>query len=220
MTPETARAPRLDQLYYRFLDNEDSADFIRTVSQRYSTAALARLAEFGRFTTRRAATLALSFVGDYRHSAVLGRRLVDSDRGVRMLADNGLRELWSRDGNTHQRHALASIARLVLSRRYEEAVRRATRLIDEAPWFAEVYNQRAIALFQLQRYEESANDCHQTLELNAYHFPAAVGMAHCYLELEEGFAALECFRRALRLNPDLEDVRAQVDFLQRTLEEL
>jgi hypothetical protein len=37
--------------------------------------------------------------------------------------------------------------------------------------------------------------------------------------MQEGFAALECFRRALRLNPDLEDVRVQVDYLARTLEE-
>jgi hypothetical protein len=31
-------------------------------------------------------------------------------------------------------------------------------------------------------------------------------------------AALENFRRALRLHPDLEDVRLQIDYLQRTLE--
>ena len=44
-------------------------------------------------------------------------------------------------------------------------------------------------------------------------------MAHCYLELGDGFAALECFRRALKLNPDMEGVRAQVQYLERSLEE-
>jgi hypothetical protein len=43
-------------------------------------------------------------------------------------------------------------------------------------------------------------------------------MGHCYLEMDDPFAALECFRRAVKLNPDLEDVRAQIDYLQRTLE--
>jgi len=80
------------------------------------------------------------------------------------------------------------------------------------------WNQRAIACFELDLFEDAANDCQQTLELNAYHFAAAAGMAHCYLELNDAFAALECFRRALRINPDLEGIRAQVAYLQRTLE--
>jgi hypothetical protein len=32
------------------------------------------------------------------------------------------------------------------------------------------------------------------------------------------FAALDCFRRAVHLNPSMEDVRAQVDYLERQLE--
>ena len=83
---------------------------------------------------------------------------------------------------------------------------------------AEAWNRRAVAQFALKRFAAAANDCHQTLELNAYHFGSAVGMAHCYLQLDEPFAALENFRRALALNPDLEDIRGHVDLLERTLE--
>src|SRR5204862_6098387 len=99
-----------------------------------------------------------------------------------------------------------------------EAIREATALIDEAAQFAEAWNQRAVAQFAMKRFEEAANDCHQTLELNAYHFGAAVGMAHCYLQLDEPFAALENFRRALALNPDLEDIRGKIDLLERALD--
>ena len=70
----------------------------------------------------------------------------------------------------------------------------------------------------MQKFEEAANDCHHTTELNAYHFGAAVGTAHCYLQLDEPFAALENFRRALALNPDLEDVRGNIELLARALE--
>lgn len=73
-------------------------------------------------------------------------------------------------------------------------------------------------MYYLERYDDSANDCHQALEINPYHFGAAVGMAHCYLELTDAFAALDCFRRALRLNPDLEGVRSQVQYLEKSLE--
>jgi tetratricopeptide (TPR) repeat protein len=108
--------------------------------------------------------------------------------------------------------------RLNNNEQYIEAIREATELIDEAPWFAEAWNQRAIGYFARQQFEDAANDCHQTLELNAYHFGAAVGMAHCYLQLDEPFAALENFHRALRLNPDLEDVKGQIEMIQRALE--
>ena len=44
-------------------------------------------------------------------------------------------------------------------------------------------------------------------------------MEKCFLELSDAHAELECFRRALKLNPGLECVRAQVTVLERTLEE-
>ena len=62
-------------------------------------------------------------------------------------------------------------------------------------------------------------DCHQALEINPYHFTAAAGMGQCYLLQDNPVAALEAFRRALRLNPGMEEVRAQVVRLQRSLKE-
>jgi tetratricopeptide (TPR) repeat protein len=134
------------------------------------------------------------------------------------LADSGIRQLWRRDGNARQRAELARICRLNNNEQYREAIREAGALIDDAPQFAEIWNQRAIGYFAQQKFEDAANDCHQTLELNPYHFGAAVGMAHCYLHLDEPIAALENFHRALRLNPDLEDVKAQIEMIQRALE--
>ena len=47
---------------------------------------------------------------------------------------------------------------------------------------------------------------------------AAVGLGHCYLELSDAVGALEAFRRALRMNPDMEGIRAQIQYLERSLE--
>lgn len=218
MSETQKRTPAIDRVYQQFLDDEDSASFIKAVADRYTIATLQRLAEFGGRGSRRAAALALGFLAGYESNAILGRALHDSDRGVRMLAENGIRQLWCRAGNETQRHRLATIMRLNNAEQFDEALLSADRLIEEAPWFAEVWNQRAIAYFHLSRFDDSANDCHQTLELNPYHFGAAVGIAHCYLELNDAFSALANFRRALGLNPDMEGVRAQVDYLQRSLE--
>ncbi len=212
------RRPTLQRLYHRYLETEDTAAFVGAVSQHYLPSTLARLAAGGDHNSRRAAIMAIGFVGDYSHNAILGRALADRDRGVRLLADSGIRQLWRRDGNVPQQRLLARICRLNQNEQYDDAISAASDLIEEAPHFAEAWNQRAVGLFATRQFDEAANDCHQTLELNAYHFGAAVGMAHCYLHLEEPFAALENFRRALALHPDLEDVRGQIDMLQRALE--
>ena len=92
-------------------------------------------------------------------------------------------------------------------------------MIRQAPWFAEAWNQRAVAQFACGHFAESIRDCHQALEINPYHFVAVAGMGHAYLQLQNPVSALECFRRALRLNPDLEGVRIQVARLTKLTEE-
>ncbi len=218
MSQSTQKPPYLETLYHQFLETEHAADFVRKISGSYTLATLVRLAQAGRYTTRRAAVMAISYLGDYRQNAVLGMALLDKDRGVRLLADNGIRDLWCRDGNQFQQQELKQLIRLNTAGLYEECLPLADQFVKDAPWFAEGWNQRAIAQFAQKNFEQSASDCHLALEINPYHFAAAVGMAHCYLELDDPFTALECFRRALKLNPDLAEVRVQVDYLQRTLE--
>jgi tetratricopeptide (TPR) repeat protein len=213
-----SRRTALERLYHRYLETENTAAFVKAVSDKYLLGTLERLAIGGQPVLRRAAVMAVGFLGDYSHNAILGRGLNDDDRGVRLLADSGIRQLWRRDGNQRQQEWLSRICRLNQNDQYAEAIHEATALIDEAAHFAEAWNQRAVAEFALQRFEDAANDCHQTLEMNPYHFGAAVGMGHCYLQLDEPFAALENFRRALSLNPDLEEVRGNVGMLERTLE--
>ena len=218
MSEVNLRTPIIQKYFQQYLSNEDAAAFIKKVSECYTTATLERLAENSPRISRRAAVLALGFVSTYESNAVMGRALSDRDRGVRILAENGIRQIWCRDGNVAQRQKLGIIIRLNFSRQFARAIEISTALLREAQWFAEVWNQRAIAHFNLSQFKQSIHDCHQTLELNPYHFGAATGMGQCYLELNDHVAALESFRRALKLNPGLEGVRAQVDYIQRTTE--
>jgi len=150
---------------------------------------------------------------------VLGARMRDSDRGVRLLAETGLREIWLRDGNEAQRHQIRKIVRLNTAGEFDEASQLASQLISDAPRFAEAWNQRGIARFNLQQYRQSVSDCRQTLRLNPYHFAAAVGMAHGYIELNDAAAALESLQLALQVNPELEQVRIQESRLRKALEQ-
>jgi tetratricopeptide (TPR) repeat protein len=212
-------APLIERFYQEYLEEEDSAAFVTKVSRRYLNSTLERMAVSGGPLSRRGAVLALGFVGHYDSNSSLGHSLRDNDRVVRVLAENSIREVWLRDGSDAQRHTLVMLIRLNQSSQFEEAIAIGSLLIDQAPQFAEAWNQRAIAHYRSGDFEAAANDCQQALELNPYHFGSLVGMAHCYLEMGEGFAALDCFRRAVEVNPSLEAVRGQIEFLERALEE-
>jgi tetratricopeptide (TPR) repeat protein len=216
---EPQRLPFLTLLYQQYLANQDSAAFIRKLSQSYTQGTLERLASHNSPDVRRSSVLALGFLADYEANHAMGRALVDDDRTVRMLAENGIRNLWNRAGTEEQCQQLAVIIRLNTAQQYRQASERATRLIEEAPWFAEAWNQRAVAHFALGDFDESINDCHQALEINPYHFAAASGMGQAYLHLGDHISALDGFRRALRLNPNLEGARAQVTRLTKIIEE-
>ncbi len=206
-------------LYQRYLDHQDTAGYISKVSRLYTAGSLQRLAQNHLPEARRAAVLALGFIGDYSVNHTMGCALLDNDRTVRMIAENGIRSVWARAGNDEERQELNVIMRLGAAQQYDEALRRASELLDKAPWFAEVWSQRATARFHLGRYAETIRDCHQALEINPYHFVAAMCMGQSYLKLDNPASALEAFRRALRLNPDLEGVRVQVVRLTRAVED-
>jgi tetratricopeptide (TPR) repeat protein len=213
------RPPSLLVLYQQYLSHQDSSCFVREVSSLYSNGTLQRLAGHTCREVRRAAVLSLGFLGDYEANHTLGHALLDEDRTVRTLAENGIRTLWARAGNDGDRQELGVIVRLNAAQLHRDAIGRATKLIERAPWFAEAWHQRAVAHGALGQLMESIRDCHQTLEINPYHFVAATSMGQTYLQLGNVVSALECFRRALRLNPGLEGVRAQVVRLTRMVED-
>lgn len=218
MSDQKDQYPLLDKIYQQFLIDENSASFIQSVSQSYGLGTLERLARYGHRISRRAATLALGFLADFRFNETLGHALHDNDRAVRMLADHGIRQIWMRDGNSMHQSMLRKIVRLNDCYRLDEAIDLSTKLIDLNPTIAETWNQRAIARYGLEAYSEAIEDCRETMYLNRFHFSSVLGVANCYLQMDEVFFALEFFRTALSINPDLESVRGQIVHLEKSLE--
>lgn len=213
------RYPMLDLFYQQYLTDESSAEFIHAVSRNYGIGTLERLARSGSRSTRRASILALGFMGDFSANDVMGGALVDTDRGVRLLADHGIRQVWQRQGTLAQQEGLRCVYRLVGQSRTEEAIDRATSLIRVNPNLSEAWNQRAIAYCAEGEFEAAIEDCQEALNCNRFHFPAAMGMAHCSMHLQDTFSALDGFRLALTLNPDLDHVRKHISQIERTLED-
>lgn len=219
MSEHDLRYPKLNRFYQRFLSEENSADFIKSVSEHYMVGTLTKLYEYGDRITRRAAILAIGFLGDFSLNEIMGTALSDDDRLVRLLAEHNIRQVWKRQGTPAEQHQLGRLAALNNANHSEEVVLLADQLLKNNHELGEAWNQRAIAHSKIGRHQCSVDDCRQTLQSNRYHFPAAVGMGHSYLHLEDAFSALDCFRLAIRINPDLESLRGQIRTLERMTED-
>jgi tetratricopeptide (TPR) repeat protein len=181
------------------------------VTARYTEGTLLRLLSNPENATRRAALLALQLTGTMESNAAVAAQLHDEDAELARLAAEALWAIWFRGDNPANSEELKRLT--VLGDR-KKALAGLDRLIKQAPHFAEAYNQRAIALFQLEQFERSLSDCERTLQLNAYHFGAQAGMGRCLLRLHKYKAALKAFRNALRINPHLDGIAETI----RTLE--
>ena len=85
------------------------------------------------------------------------------------------------------------------------------------PAFAEGWNKRATIYFLLGRYDESLMDCDQVLKRNPKHFGALSGAGQIHLQLGNAERALDYFRRALAVNPNLQGAAEIVPVLEEIL---
>ncbi len=67
--------------------------------------------------------------------------------------------------------------------KFDDAEAHFSRAIEIAPGFAEAFNQRSVARYLLERYEESIDDCDQAIEIMPCHFGAWMGKGHALLQL-------------------------------------
>ena len=208
--------PKVVKSYHRFLEDENSAQFIADVSDSYTPATLMRIFYGGNRLARRASILAIGFLGDFDQNEPMGQALADTDRAVRLLAEHNIRRIWRRQGSSNERTMIERLEQLNQQANFDSVVDLATQIIANNDQLGEAWNQRAIAWSTLGEYQNAIDDCRITLLCNRYHFPAAVGMGQAYLNLDDAFRALDSFRIALKINPDLESLRSQV----RKLEEI
>ncbi len=211
MDSNTLAVPRIASFYTEYLQSHDLAAFLEKVVRYYSQPTLFRLAASEQVDIRRAVAMALGFIGTYDANNILGALLHDSDRSVQLLAEGSIKNIWPRDGIDEHRRQLREVMRLINQQKFHEAIRLANNLLDENPLFAEVRNQRAIALFAVGEFQDAIEDGAIVLDLNPFHFGAAIGMGHAYLQLKQTGLAVECFQHALRINPSLEAVRRHLE---------
>ncbi len=193
--------PLLIDYFHEFLRDHDVNSFQQKVSSRYAEGTLMRVLSSGDVECRRAAVLALGLMGSYASNHAVASALKDQDSTVRSLADHALWAIWFRADTLENNSKLEEVSKLIEAQRLDAAVLVASELIAKAPEFAEAYNQRAIAYFFMGKFQESLDDCKQTVKRNPYHTGAFAGMGQCYRRLNQPREAILTFRRALKIQP-------------------
>ncbi len=168
-------------------------------------------------TVRHASVLALGLVGSYEANEALGAALADPVPMIRIEARQALWSIWFKADSPENNARLTIIVELNSRGRPERAFDLATELIALSSEFAEAYNQRAIASYQLGHYHASIGDCQRTLELNPYHFGALSGLSQCYLELGDLEKALQTYRKSLAIQPHDDGLRRLIEDLESRL---
>ena len=180
------------------------------------TEAIAML-EKGKTTQRREAVLTLARIGDQRAALPLAKAMHDADRMVRETSAQALWQVWHRSGDAEVDARLNAGIEAMNRRALDEAVEIFNEVIDMAPDFAEGYNKRATVYYMQERYEESLEDCLKTLDMNPIHFGALSGSGLVYLGLRKPVKALELFKRAIAVNPNMPSVMKNIEDLTRYL---
>ncbi len=90
------------------------------------------------------------------------------------------------------------------------AIEHFTAIIDQAPDFAEGWNARATAFYQVGEYGPSIADIAKVLQLNPRHFGALSGLAAILEDSGKPERALEVYKAALAIHPHLEGVSEAV----------
>jgi tetratricopeptide (TPR) repeat protein len=200
------------------LERRDACGLLSLLKSRWTADQIVDLLKSRHCDARKVAALALGLAGGKCCVGPLSERLKDPDPVVNEMAEHALWSIWFRSGSCEANHQLARGAQAMERHDLPDAIEHFTKAIRIDPRFAEAYNQRAIAHYLDERFDASIADCARAAELMPEHFGAWAGMGHCHAHEGRLKPALECYRKALEINPHLsclveacEELEKQID---------
>jgi tetratricopeptide (TPR) repeat protein len=148
--------------------------------------------------------------------AALRLRLKDENPFVRHYAEQALWVLWSRSGDDAIDALMETGVAQMQNQQFRAAIATFSEVIRRKPSFAEGWNKRATVLFLAGELKRSLADCDEVMKRNPNHFGALAGYGQIYFQLEQYEKAIEYWKRALKVNPNMEGVERGI----RNAEEL
>jgi tetratricopeptide (TPR) repeat protein len=199
------------------LKAQDWDRFAATLRKNWSTSEILSLLDCDHCDARKIAALAIGLVGETSCLDELAAKLHDKDRMVVEMAEHAMWQIWFRGGSDVANKHLARGAEALNGHNIDKAMTHFNAALELSPDFPEAYNQRAIAHYMAEHYEESIADCRKAIKLMPLHFGAWSGMGHCHLAIGNLADALDAYERALSVNPHLDCVRELVQELREQM---
>jgi tetratricopeptide (TPR) repeat protein len=174
-------------------------------------------------TTRADASARLAGVerlGDIGHGTDAERllpRLADTDPTVRQYAVAAIWQVWSRSGDKAIDQLFMRGLEQMQAMQFDDALTTFSAIVKRKPGFAEGWNKRATIYFLMGENQKSLKDCDEVLKRNKNHFGALSGAGQIHLKLGHPERALEFFRRAVLVNPNLEGPAQMIPLLEQHL---
>jgi tetratricopeptide (TPR) repeat protein len=147
------------------------------------------------------------------------QRLTDDSPLVRNFAEQGLWLLWSRSGDEAIDALLAKGVGEMQARQFKESIATFSEVIRRKPAFAEGWNKRATVFYLAGDFKRSLADCDEVMKRNPYHFGALAGYGQIYFQLGQYGKAIEFWKRALRVNPNMISVEMSIEGTEQLLAE-
>lgn len=217
MPSPAVHTARIVAAYRRYLASADSLRYAQQVNAYYTPSTLCKLLRYGNTEIRRATALALGIASHSAAIEPLGHALSDSDRGVRLAADDAFRVTLIRDAAPIHHQHLLQVMHLNDGAEYAAALSPALILTEYDLRYAEAHHQLGICWSGLGEHDAAEKAFGRCLWCCRFHYPAWQGLANSRLQQGNDRGALRAFERGHAICPDLESARVQVRMLRRRL---
>ncbi|MGB0799266.1 MAG: hypothetical protein ACPGRD_08105 [Planktomarina sp.] len=143
----------------------------------------------------------------------LFQRLVNVDAAdAPALADKIIQE-WSKSGSPAMDLLLARARKAILADDFETALIHLNALTDHAPDFAEGWNMRAAAYYNVDKFGPALEALERALHLEPRHFQAMAGLMVMLEEAGQQSQALEVARMIQAIHPHYENLSESIQRL-------
>ena len=146
-------------------------------------------------------------------------RLGDTDARVQTAAATAVWQIWGRSGDPKIDQLFSRGLEQMQASALGDALATFNEIVRRKPAFAEGWNKRATIYFLLGENEKSLKDCDEVFKRNPHHFGALSGAGQIHLQLGNMRRALELFRRAVEVNPNLQGPAQMIPLIEQQLQD-
>ncbi len=112
-----------------------------------------------------------------------------------------INRVWMHSGNDTVAVLMVRALRAEKRKKYKKALKYLGFIVKLAPDYAEGWNQRAYIYFKQKDYTRAMGDLRRVLALDPNHYRALEGMGQIMRDIDEKRAALQVFRKLVKVYP-------------------